>query len=94
MNFPEHRVVCGDARLLARNFEPTAPTVVITDPVWPNRSKKFFPGVNAFELLHDVLEQLIGKASHVVVQVGCTTDPRFLKAVPDHWPFWRTCSLR
>ncbi|MDB4985601.1 MAG: (cytosine-5-)-methyltransferase, partial [Myxococcaceae bacterium] len=61
---------------------------------WPNRSKKFFPGVNALELLHDVLEQLVGKVSHVVVQVGCTTDPRFLKAVPDHWPFWRTCSLR
>lgn len=88
------RVVHGDARELARAFEPSAPTVVICDPVWPNRSEKLFPGVDAAELLHDVLEQLVGKVSHVVIQVACTTDPRFLLAVPAHWSFWRACWLR
>lgn len=87
-------VVCGDARQLARTFVPQQPTVVITDPVWPNRSDKLFPGVDAASLLRDVLEALVGKVSHVVVQVGCTTDPRFLEAVPPAWPFWRTCWLR
>lgn len=84
----------GDARKLAKAFEPTGPTVVITDPIWPNRSAKLWPGINAQKLLEQTLKPLIGKVSHVVVQVGCTTDPRFLDAVPSHWPFWRTCWLR
>lgn len=87
------RVQQGDARQLARAFEPPAPTVVITDPVWPNRAEELFPGVDAAELLHDVLTALIGKVSHVVLHLGCTTDPRFTRAVPEHWPFWRTCWL-
>lgn len=90
----EQRIVHGDACELAHAFEPTQPTVVITDPIWPNRSDKLFPGVDAAALLRGVLESLVGKASHVVVQVGCTTDPRFLSAVPAHWPFWRTCWMR
>lgn len=87
-------IVCGDACALARAFEPHRPTVVITDPIWPNRNKKLFPGVDAHELLHEVLEQLVGKVSHVVLQVGCMTDPRFMSAVPSHWPYWRTCWMR
>jgi hypothetical protein len=86
-------VVCGDAIELARAFQPTQPTVVITDPVWPNRGAKFFPGVDAGKLLHDTLGHLVGKVSHVVLHVGCGTDPRFLSAVPSYWPFWRTCWL-
>lgn len=89
----EPRVICGDARELAGAFQPRGPTVLLTDPVWPNRSKDLFPGVDAAELLREVLEQLVGKVSHVVLHVGCTTDPRFAAAVPAHWPFWRTCWL-
>lgn len=87
------RILCGDAVDLARAFEPRGPTVVITDPVWPNRSEHLFPGVDAAALLRATLEQLVGKVSHIVLHVGCTTDPRFAAAVPDHWPFWRTCWL-
>lgn len=87
-------VKCGDALKLAASFEPKGPTVVITDPVWPNRSPKLWPKVDAHALLQGTLEQLVGKVSHVIIQVGCTTDPRFLTAVPQHWPFWRTCWLR
>ncbi len=87
-------VQCGDARELARSFEPQRPSVCITDPIWPNRNPQLFPGVDAFALLRDVLTELVGKVSHLVLQVGCNTDPRFLQAVPKHWPFWRTCWLR
>jgi hypothetical protein len=86
-------VICGDALQLARQFAPAGPTVVITDPVWPNRAQHMFPGVDAFRLLRTTLKRLVGKVSHVVIQIGCTTDPRFLDAVPIHWPFWRTCWL-
>lgn len=84
----------GDARQLARAFQPSAPTVVITDPVWPNRGPTLFPGIDEFTLLRDTLLALVGKVSHVVVHVGVRTDPRFLLAVPGAWTFWRTCWLR
>jgi hypothetical protein len=81
-------VVRGDARKLARRFQPPGPTVVITDPVWPK-----FAGVDAFQLLHTTLTHLVGKVSHVVILVGSTNDPRFVQAVPLHWPYWHTCAL-
>lgn len=88
-------VKCGDALELAARFDPKGRRVVaITDPIWPNRNEKLWPGVDAYKLLNGTLEQLVGKVTHVVIQVGCTTDPRFLTAVPTHWPFWRTCWLR
>lgn len=86
-------ITCGDARKLARQFTPTGPTVVITEPVAPNRDRGLAPGVDAFQLLRTTLTHLIGKVSHVVILVGCTTDPRFFLAVPRHWPFWRACWL-
>jgi hypothetical protein len=91
---PSTTVVHGDARELARAFEPARPTVLITDPVWPNRAASIFPGIDAPTLLRQVLEELVGKVSHVVLHVGCATDPRFAAAVPAHWPYWRTCWLR
>jgi hypothetical protein len=94
MTLLAHEVVLGDARELARAFVPPAPTVVITDPIWPNRNASLFPGIDADELLRAVLKQLVGKVSHVVVHLSCATDPRFLCAVPKHWPFWRACWLR
>lgn len=91
-------VICGDAIELAKRFEPTGPTVLITDPVWPNRAETLFPGVDAFRLLAHVLmllERHRALITHLVFHVGCTTDPRFMNAVPHYpeWKFWRTCWL-
>jgi len=92
-------VICGDAIELAKTFVPTGPTVLITDPVWPNRAEHLFAGVDAFRLLGHTLMLLSRHRhmiTHLVLHVGCTTDPRFLNAIPYYpdWPFWRTCWLR
>lgn len=90
----------GDARLLA----PLLPAVdaVITDPIWPN-SAKVFPGIDAQALLEDTLQGFTSsvdfqqyaepRAKRVVIHMGCDSDPRFLAAVPDCWPFIRVCDL-
>jgi len=86
----EHGVTiyCGDARDLAPGIDADA---VITDPVWPN---SVFPNVpSPQQLLADVLQNLRESVQRVVVQLGCTSDPRFLSAVPARWPMFRVCWL-
>ena len=77
----------GDARELISEFLADA---VITDPIWPN-SSRVFPGMNPRKLLTDVLQDV--KAKRVVIHMGCDSDPRFLAAVPDRFPFIRVCDL-
>lgn len=78
----------GDARELAADL---AGELVITDPVWPN-CEHIFPGINASELLESVLFELL-PSRRVVIQLGCNSDPRFLRCVPDRWKYLRTCYL-
>jgi site-specific DNA-methyltransferase (adenine-specific) len=77
----------GDARDIARKIPCQT---VITDPIWPD-CEHVFPGVDAEELLHDVLERAI--AERVVIHLGCYSDPRFLKAVPPRFKFFRVATL-
>ena len=80
---------CGDAREVCKHIEPQ-PEAVITDPVWPN---SVFPNVaDPQALLNDALFPL-WDVKRVVVHLGCDSDPRFLRAVPERWPFFRTCWL-
>ena len=66
------------------------PPVCVTDPVWPN---SVFPGVvNPQQLFSETCAQL--EVETLVVHLGCTSDPRFLQAVPLRYPFVRTCWLR
>lgn len=62
---------------------------IITDPVWPN---SIFPEVlDPEQLLREAL--LVAKVRRVTIQLGCDSDPRFLRAVPDLFPFIRSCIL-
>ncbi len=78
----------GDARDLAGQLEAEA---IITDPVWPN---SVFPKVeNPQELLAQVLARVRSGVERIVVELGCTSDPRFLAAVPARWSMFRVCWL-
>lgn len=66
------------------------PDTCIVDPVWPNN---VFPGVeNPQQLFSNMCDLLTSE--RLVVHLGCTSDPRFLEAVPARYPFLRTCWLR
>ena len=78
----------GDCRQVLPAIQQ--PPVCIVDPVWPN---SVFPGVaDPQELFRETCEHLEVKT--LVVHLGCTSDPRFLLAVPKSLPFIRVCWLR
>lgn len=77
----------GDAREIVPQLTADS---LITDPVWPN-CEHVFPGIDAQQLLADTLAAAAVKT--VVIQIGCGSDPRFLQAVPERFPFIRTCWL-
>lgn len=62
---------------------------IITDPVWPN---SIYPDViDPEQLLFEALS--VASVRRVVIQLGCDSDPRFLRAVPSAFPFIRSCIL-
>ncbi len=79
----------ADARECVRQFSADA---VITDPIWPN-SAKVFPGAEPKRLLGAVLDVVNPAIERVVIHLGCDSDPRFLAAVPERFPFIRVCDL-
>lgn len=91
------RVIVGDARRVLADLEVEDParTVIVTDPVWPNVPAGMFPGVeDPARLFADVAAQFPRLARRAVVQLGCTSDPRFLGGMPSAMPFVRVCWLR
>ena len=66
------------------------PDTCIVDPVWPN---SVFPLVKDPQALFRDMCELLTSA-RLVVHLGCTSDPRFLAAVPARYAFLRTCWLR
>jgi site-specific DNA-methyltransferase (adenine-specific) len=78
----------GDARDLLPQMQQ--PSVVITDPVWPN---SVFPSViDPAKLFAEAAALLTGH--RLIVHLGCSSDPRFLAGVPARLPFVRVCWLR
>jgi len=66
---------------------------LITDPVWPNALKTLKGSEKPFELLSQTLTAPGWNAERLALHLGCNSDPRFLRAVPDSWPFFRTVSM-
>jgi hypothetical protein len=63
--------------------------VVISDPVWPNCPEGLLQGSDDPEgLLRACLD--IVTAKWLVLVVRSDSDPRFFRAVPERWPFFRT----
>lgn len=92
----EHRCVriglatlyLGDCRDLLPEIQAAA---LITDPVWPNAAVPLPGADNPEGLLRAALER--ADVTRVAVHLGCDSDPRFLAAVPERWPFFRVAWL-
>lgn len=65
---------------------------LITDPVWPNASVPLAGSDDPEGLLRGALV-VAGPLARVAIHLGCDSDPRFLRAVDDRWPFFRAVSL-
>ncbi len=65
---------------------------VITDPVWPNSLPQWRTEDPA-ELFADMCQALPDTIDRLVVQLGCDSDVRFLRGVPEALPFLRVCWL-
>lgn len=81
----------GDCREILPSLGPV--DTVITDPVWPNCSTSLAGADRPFELLREAAIHFPWIARRAVIHLGCTSDPRFLLAIPPEMPFIRTCWL-
>jgi hypothetical protein len=88
-------VVCGDARFELIGLGTDIPnTVIITDPIWPNAPANAFGVEDPWKLFTDVALSFPAVARRAIIQLGCTSDPRFLVGVPRCMPLVRVCWLR
>jgi hypothetical protein len=76
-----------------REILPCLPeaNAIVTDPVWPNATADLAGKDDPEGLLRQALS--LARALRLVVHLGCESDPRILRAVPDRWPFIRACWL-
>lgn len=80
------RILLGDCRQLLPTIEDA--DTVITDPVWPNCPQGLLAGWNRPEALFAEAIRLIPPATkRLVVILRSDSDPRFLPAIPERWPF-------
>jgi len=81
----------GDCREILPSLGPV--DSVIVDPVWPNSSKLLEGHERPFDLLAEAAVFWPALCSRAVVQLGCDSDPRILRAIPAELPYLRTCWL-
>lgn len=66
----------------------------ITDPVWPNASRRLAGHEDPFGLALEVFDVLHPRVVRLALQLGCDSDPRFLMVVPrPRFEFFRVCWL-
>ena len=78
----------GDCREILPAIQQ--PVSCVVDPVWPN---SVFIGVDDPQAYFAEACALL-TAEILAVHLGCTSDPRFLAAVPVRYPFIRTVWMR
>lgn len=82
----------GDCREILPHVMGAGADVLITDPVWPNASVPLFGSDDPAAMLSAALV-LCAAVVRLAIHLGCDSDPRFLRAVPEQWPFFRACWL-
>jgi len=87
-----NQFICGDSVEVMKLIPDKAIDVVITDPPWPGHKVKFV--TDEYDLFARAAAQIARIARRLVIHLGSTTDPRFLKTVPESLPFLRVCWLR
>lgn len=81
----------GDCREILPQLESLE--TVITDPLWPDTDVKIPGSDNPYQLFAEMCELLPLGIERLVIQLGCDSDPRFLRGIPSRWPFLRVCWL-
>lgn len=82
----------GDSREIVGQLKGET---VITDPVWPNCTPELKGSDDPFGLLHRCLSSLNPTVNRLAIHLGGTSDPRFLKSVPDkRFEFFRCVYMR
>lgn len=84
-------IYCGDSREILPLLAPV--DSIITDPVWPNAISSLAGASDPVGLFKAATAHFPRLARRVIVQLGCDSDPRFLQAIPEEMPFFRTCFL-
>lgn len=83
-------IICGDCREIMPVLKPS-PTVIITDPVWPNPIDCLVGADRPYELFSEFCSVLPETVKRIAIILGCDSDPRILAPIP--LPFFRVCAL-
>lgn len=81
---------CGDCREILPGLSAES---IITDPVWPKPSPLLTGSTDPWGLFRDLCNLVEPCCKRLVVQLGRSSDPRFLAPVPVSFPFLATCWL-
>ena len=81
----------GDCREVLPNLAD--PGAIVTDPTWPDTSLSLFGADDPERMFREMVEALPEYPARLAVQLGCDSDPRFLRAVPGDLPFFRVAWL-
>lgn len=80
------QILNGDCRARLREIDHA--DTVITDPVWPNCPDGLLEGWDRpQELFAEAVQLLPQSVKRLVVILRSDSDPRFLQAIPERWPY-------
>ncbi len=82
-------IYCGDCREILPSLDKFESC--ITDPVWPNAIPQLKGSKRPYALFGEMVK--IIQCDRLAIQLGCDSDPRFLKCVPKEMKYLRTCWL-
>lgn len=85
------KLYLGDCRQVLSDLK--ALESIIVDPVWPNTIVNLPGAERPTRLFHEMCKAIPRDTERLVVQLGCDSDPRFLKGIPSRWEFLRVCWL-
>ena len=97
MKYPDdfiNKIICGDCLEVMKDLPDKSIDVIITDPVWPNSLNILDGSADPYSLFEAAAKHFPRLTNRVVVHLGCTSDPRFLLAIPKELAFIRVNWLR
>jgi len=89
-----NKIICGDCLEVMKIIPNKSINLILTDPVWPNSLKSLIGAENPYGLLKSAVKEFCRLSDRFVIHMGCTSDPRFLSAIPNEIPFLRVNWLR
>ena len=91
---PINQIIQGDCLEILKQMPDKCVDCIITDPVWPNSHSSLIGSENPYELFAAAAAEFPRISKRLIVHLGCTSDPRFLRGVPKEMPYIRTIWLR